>query len=65
MPQEGYGSDMAGFQVRGSAWDGTTWIRHEADAGGRTDASWRRRLRYWLNSFRGFAVFDVRGIDPR
>ncbi len=24
-----------------------------------------RRLRYWLNSFLGFAVFDVRGTDGR
>lgn len=24
-----------------------------------------RRLRYWLNSFRGFAAFDVRGTDGR
>lgn len=24
-----------------------------------------RRLRYWINSFRGFAIYDVRGIDDR
>lgn len=27
--------------------------------------SLRRRLRYWINSFRGFAAFDVRGVDDR
>ncbi len=24
-----------------------------------------KRLKYWLNSFRGFAAFDVRGVDDR
>lgn len=24
-----------------------------------------RRLRYWLNTFRGFAIYDVRGVDER
>lgn len=24
-----------------------------------------QRVRYWLNSFRGFATFDVRGVDDR
>jgi len=25
--------------------------------------SLRRRLRYWINSFRGFAAFDIRGSE--
>jgi len=24
-----------------------------------------RRLRYWINSFRGFGIYDVREIDDR
>jgi len=47
---------------------GENWKRTWAEATA-TEAVperlWRRRLRYWLNSFRGFAVFDVRGIDDR
>src|SRR6267378_4505981 len=27
--------------------------------------SWALRARYWLNSFRGFATYDVRGTDGR
>ena len=26
---------------------------------------WGIRMRYWLNSFRGFATYDVRGTDGR
>ena len=26
---------------------------------------WALRVRYWLNSFRGFAAYDVRGTDGR
>lgn len=26
--------------------------------------TWGMRLRYFLNSFRGFAAFDVRGPEP-
>ena len=26
---------------------------------------WALRVRYWLNSFRGFATYDVRGRDGR
>ena len=33
--------------------------------GHRLGRSWALRLRYWLNSFRGFAAFDVRGMDGR
>jgi len=31
----------------------------------RATRPWTLRLRYWLNSFRGFAAFDVRGNDER
>ncbi len=31
----------------------------------RPERNLARRLRYWLNSFRGFAAFDVRETDGR
>jgi len=27
--------------------------------------TWAVRIRYWLNSFRGFATFDIRGTNDR
>jgi hypothetical protein len=30
-----------------------------------TRRPWALRVRYWLNSFRGFAAFDVRGANGR
>ena len=43
-----------------------TWLAVAARPNGesRTERL-ARRLRYWLNTFRGFAIFDVREIDER
>ena len=43
-----------------------TWLTLAARPNGesRTERL-TRRPRYWLNTFRGFAIFDVREIDER
>ncbi|HLB68666.1 MAG TPA: hypothetical protein VJN63_09445 [Thermoplasmata archaeon] len=56
---------MAAFHALAGPRDAALWQRFEANEKVRTKASWRVRLRYWLNSFRGFAAFDIRGVDPR
>lgn len=50
------------FGATDAAWltSAATRDRRRAKKGG-----FRRRLRYFLNSFRGFAAFDVRGADDR
>gem|GEM_PF-4078459 len=57
-------SRMAAFEVHSSGSKRARWLRYEAGSA-QEEAPWRQRLRYWWNSFRGFAAFDVRGIDPR
>jgi len=49
-----YGATDAGWLLSGAA----RAHRHAT-------RSWALRLRYWLNSFRGFSAFDVRGTDGR
>lgn len=44
--------------------DGTWLTAPRPDGESRTERL-ARRLRYWLNSFRGFAIYDVRGVDDR
>jgi len=43
----------------------TGWLAAIPRRGYREERGWARRVRYWLNSFRGFAAFDVRGTDDR
>jgi len=55
--------------LRYSRWeygaDVTGWLVAAAQRHAPEERPWLRRLRYWLNSFRGFAPFDTRGIDDR
>lgn len=55
---------MAAIHIDVGGRDEAMWLRIESSATAR-EGSWRRRARYWLNSFRGFAMYDVRGGDPR
>ena len=41
------------------------WLVASARRARREERPWVRRLRYWLNSLRGFAPFDTRNIDDR
>ena len=71
----GYGSTFVGNGTNADLRRYARWEYGAADAGwlvagvprnhGRTTRPWTLRLRYWLNSFRGFAAFDVRGNDER
>jgi len=49
-----YGEPDATWLIVGARPNGESLIQRMA-----------RRLRYWINSFRGFAIYDVREIDDR
>jgi len=71
----GYGSTFVGSGTnadlrRYARWEyGTSDARWFLASGRqalhRDHRPWGIRMRYWLNSFRGFATFDVRGTDGR
>ena len=73
----GYGSNLVGLGRnaelhRYARWEfGTSdgaWLLtgvRRAHRRARAELGIARRVRYWLNSFRGFAAFDVRGTDGR
>lgn len=73
----GYGPNIVGSSANADLRRYARWEYGTADAGwlfagiGRARRTARRtdglalRLRYWLNSFRGFAAFDVRGTGGR
>jgi hypothetical protein len=56
---------MATSHVVAGPGNEASWHRVEANEAERTTRFWRIRLRYWLNSFRGFAALDFRGGDLR
>lgn len=43
--------------------DGTVWFLTQASPRRPRTRPIRERLRYWINSFRGFAVLDVKGPE--
>lgn len=56
-----YGTSDAGFLLAA----GATGLAATSPRARKSGPSLRTRLRYWLNSFRGYAAFDVRGApDP-
>ena len=70
----GYGTNLVGQGATADVRRYANWEYGAADAQwflarvGRArpaTRTWTVRLRYWLNSFRGFASFDVRGRDER
>ena len=70
----GYGSTFVGSGTNADHRRYARWEYGAPDAGWivagirnprRTARPWVLRLRYWLNSFRGFATYDVRGTDGR
>jgi len=71
----GYGPNNVGSSANADLRRYARWEYGSADAGWlfagvrqnhrRAAGTWTLRLRYWLNSFRGFAAFDVRGTDGR
>ena len=71
----GYGSSIVSSRLNADLRQYMRWEYGTPDAGwifgtprrdrSRTPRPWALRVRYWLNSFRGFAAFDVRGTDGR
>lgn len=71
----GYGLSNVGLGLNADLRRYTRWEYGTSDTGWIVSTARRRirpagrtlglRLRYWLNSFRGFAAFDVRGTDGR
>lgn len=71
----GYASRIGGTGTNADLRNYMRWEYGTPDAGwilggirrpsGRARRQWTVRVRYWLNSFRGFAAFDVRGTDGR
>ena len=71
----GYGADIVSSGLNADLRRYARWEYGTSDAGWlltsgrrlarRRPRRWGLRMRYWLNSFRGFATFDVRGTDGR
>jgi len=73
----GYGANIMSSRANPDLREYARWEYGQADAewflstARRTHANggarrpWALRVRYWLNSFRGFATFDLRGTDGR
>jgi hypothetical protein len=73
----GYGPNIVGLGTNADLRRYARWEYGAPDAGWllsgvrrphrriRADTGLGRRLWYWLNSFRGFAAFDLRGTDGR
>ena len=71
----GYGSGIVSSGLNADLRQYMRWEYGTPDAGWilvptprprrRTRRPWALRVRYWLNSFRGFAAFDVRGTNGR
>ncbi len=71
----GYGNGTVGLGTNADLRNYMRWEYGTPDAGWilggirrprrRTWRPWALRVRYWLNSFRGFAAFDVRGANGR
>jgi len=73
----GYGANMVSSRANADLRQYARWEYAPADAewflstarrphaNGGARRPWGLRVRYWLNSFRGFATFDVRGRDDR
>jgi hypothetical protein len=71
----GYGANIVSLGANADLRQYARWEYGRADAEWflstvrrprrRTRRPWALRVRYWLNSFRGFAAFDVRGANGR